>query len=180
MWFLQSGVQPAAYATEARVCSRVRDQFDLVGTEKLKFAIQNQTYLWDASTDPGGVATSAGGTFTVEEIVTSLNAVISGQGSAAAVSGYVVLQTDVVANGRHYGEIEIGWGPGDTKDLSGPAALGFLPGWHIRVSNPSVSDDLHFLPDAGPTPTGPDPSLSSTFETMKIIGNNSSTDLRIV
>jgi len=149
MWFLQSGVQPAAYATEARVCSRVRDQFDLVGTEKLKFAIQNQAYLWDASTDPGGIATSAGGTFTADEIATSLNAVISGQGSAGAVSGYVVLQTDVVANGKHYGQIEIGWGPGDTKDLSGPAALGFLPGWHIRVSNPPAGDDLHFLPDAG-------------------------------
>jgi len=149
MWFLQSGVQPAVYASEARICSRVRGSFDLVGTERLKFAIQNNIYLWNASADPGGVATSAGGTFTAEEIATSLDAVITGQGSAVVVGSCVVLQTDLEANGKQYGEIEVGWGPVDTKDLSGAAALGFLPGWHVRVSNPPSVDDLHFLPDSG-------------------------------
>lgn len=149
LWFLQTGVQPAAYATDARMFSRVRDTFVLAGTEVFKFALQNTVYLWDASTDPGGVATSAGGDFTADEIATSLNAVITGQGSAVALNGRVVLQTDVISNGKHSGQIEIGWGPGTSKDLSGATALGFLPGWALRISNPALATDIHFLPDNG-------------------------------
>lgn len=151
MYFLQSGVQPSIYAEEARIYSRVRDDFTLVGDEVLVFSLNGVTSTWDAAFDPGGVPTSEGGTFTAEQIATSLNAAAT-NGSVVVIAGRVVLQTDNVINGVHYGTIEIGYGPGGTKDLSGPAALGFLPGWIVRVAAPNAVDpppDLHWLPDNG-------------------------------
>jgi hypothetical protein len=150
MFFLQAGIQPSVFADEARMFSRVRNEFELVGTEVFVFAINGNEVTWDASADPGGVATSAGGTFTAEEIATSLNAVASG-GSVVALAGRVILQTNTVSNLVHYGTIEIGYGPGGTKDLSGPSALGFLPGWIINIVSPDEDDpsDLRWLPDNG-------------------------------
>ena len=152
LYFLQSGVQPAVWASQARIFSRVRRQFDLVGDEILVFRIANNTFTWDASTDPGGVATSVGGTFTPEDIATSLDAVITNTGSAVMSGDHVLLRGSVESNGLFYGEIEIGWGPNGTKNLSGPAALGFLPGWIVRVADPSAVNpppDLRWLPDNG-------------------------------
>lgn len=151
MYFLQSGVQPAVFAREAAMWSRVRNDFVLEGDEVLVFAVDYVSATWDASTDPGGVPTSEGGTFTAEQIATSLNAV-TGAGTVRAQNGRVVIETDAVANNVHYGRIEIGYGPGGVKDLSGPAALGFLPGWLVQVANPTVENpdpDFQWLPDNG-------------------------------
>jgi len=151
MYFVQSGVQPSAFAREARMYSRVRDEFVLEGDEVLVFRIGGSTSTWDASADPGGIPTSAGGAFTPEDIAASLDAAAA-TGSVVAVGGRLVLQTDTTSNQAHYGEIEIGFGPGGEKNLSGPAALGLLPGWKIRIAGPSEVDpppDLTWLPDNG-------------------------------
>ena len=155
MYFLQSGIQPSVYAEEARMFSRVRNDFVLEGNEIFVFAIEGVQATWNAASNPGGIQTSAGGTFTAEEIATSLNAV-AGSGSVVALNGRVVLQTATIVNGDYYGSIEIGFGPGGKTDLSGPAALGFLPGWIIRIADPSdisPPPNLRWLPDNG-THTG--------------------------
>ena len=152
LYFLQSGVEPAVYADQAQIFSRVRQEFVLVGTEVLVFRIGNNIFTWDASTDPGGVATSAGGTFTPADIATSLDAVITNTGSAVVVGDKVVFQGESEANGVFYGTIEIGFGPDGEKDLSGPTALGFLPGWIVRVASPTAvapPPDLNWLADSG-------------------------------
>jgi len=152
LYFLQSGVEPAVWANQTQIFSRVRQEFVLVGTEVLVFRIGNSIFTWDASTDPGGVATSAGGTFTPADIATSLDAVITNAGSAVVIGDRVVLQGASQSNGVFYGTIEIGFGPNGEKDLSGPTALGFLPGWIVRVTSPSVVNpppDLNWLPDSG-------------------------------
>jgi hypothetical protein len=151
MFFLQSGVQPSTYAREARMWSRVRDQFVLTGNEVLVVALNGAISTWDASTNPGGVPTSVGGTFTAEQIAQSLAAVLAG-GTAVAVNGRVALQTASVADQVFYGDIEIGFGPSGTTDLSGPAALGFLPGWRIRIASTQAVDpppDIVWLSDNG-------------------------------
>lgn len=151
LYFVQSSVQPAAYVGQARLHSRVRNTFTLTGTEVLVFRVGGSINTWDASTNPGGIPTAAGGTFTAAEIATSLTATMA-EGAAVAVNGRVVLQTDQVADGRHYGEIEIGFGPSGQRNLSGAAALGFLPGWLVRVAAPTdvlPPPDLVWLPDNG-------------------------------
>lgn len=151
LYFLQAGVQPSVFAREATMWSRVRDEFVLTGTEVLTFAVANNPVTWDASADPGGIPTSAGGTFTSEQIAASLDAVVV-QGTVFAQGGRVAIQTLSSVNGVRYGDIEIGFGPGGTKDLSGCAALGFLPGWRIRIASPAAVNpppDLVWLPDNG-------------------------------
>jgi hypothetical protein len=150
MYFLQSGIQPSVFANEARMWARVRDEFVLEGNEVLVFSVDGAVSTWDAALDPGGVATSAGGTFSAEEIATSLGAVTGAEVGAAG--GRVFIAATTVVNGRRYGDIEIGYGPGGTKDLSGPAALGFLPGWKVRIATPNEANpppDLRWLPDNG-------------------------------
>jgi len=152
LFFLQSGAQPSVWAREARMWSRVRDQFVLVGDEVFVVNINGATSTWDASLDPGGVSTSVGGTFTAEQIAQSLAAVLAG-GTAVAVNGRVAIQTASMADQAFYGEIEIGLGPG-IRDLSGPSALGFLPGWKIRIASAVAVDpppDIVWLPDNGTT-----------------------------
>jgi hypothetical protein len=151
LYFLQSGVQPSVYAREARMYSRVRDSFILRGDEVLVFYLGGAVSTWDAAANPGGIPTSSGGTFTASQIAQSLSAVTN-SGAAVAVAGRVVLQTNELIDGRYYGDIEIGFGPGGTRDLSGPAALGFLPGWKIRIASPNQINpppDLVWLPDNG-------------------------------
>jgi len=155
LFFLQTSVQPAVYHDQARMFSRVRGAFFLEGDEVFVFRIGGLTYTWDAATDPGGVSTSQGGEFTPEEIVQSLNAVITGPGSAIVLGDRIALQTQNLINGKRWGQIEIGFGPGGEKDLSGPAALGFLPGWLLNVPaasqgpNPFDPPEVRFLPDNG-------------------------------
>ena len=151
MYFLQSGVQPAMFAREAAMWAKVRNTFTLVGDEVFVFAVDGDEVTWDAATDPGGILTSEGGTFTTEEIATSLNAVTI-SGTVRAQNGRLVIETTTVVNNVHYGRIEIGYGPGGVRDLSGAAAVGFLPGWVIRTTTPetlSPPPNLQWLPDNG-------------------------------
>lgn len=152
MYFLQSGIQPAIYAEDCTMVARVREEWTLEGTEILVFAINNVEVTWDASTDPGGIATSAGGTFTAEDIATSLNAVAPPDSEVVSSNGRVIMRSTLVTNDLRYGDIEIGLGPAGTKDLTGPAALGFLPGWRVRIASPNANNpepDLQWLPDNG-------------------------------
>ena len=152
MYFLQSGTQPAVYAEDATMVARVRNEWTLLGTEVLVFAVHGTQVTWNAASNPGGVETSAGGTFTADDIATSLSAVAPANSEVVAQNGRVILRSTLVSGDLRYGEIEIGYGPGGTKDLSGPAALGFLPGWYIRIAEPNQVDpppDLRWLPDNG-------------------------------
>jgi hypothetical protein len=152
LYFLQSGITPSTFAFDARVASRIRREWTLKGDEVFVFAIQGAESIWDASLDPGGVETSKGGVFTAQEIAQSLNAVAL-NGSVEAINGRVVIKTGVVSNGRNLGTIEIGFGPDGTKDLSGPSALGFLPGWRVSINateDPN-NPDVNWLPDNGST-----------------------------
>jgi len=152
MYFLQSAIQPSVYAEDCRMVSRVRNQWTLVGNEILVFAINSQQMTWDASTDPGGIPTSAGGTFTAEEMATSLNAVTPANGEFVAQNGRLVMRSTLVIGDFRYGDLEIGYGPSGAKDLVGPVALGFLPGWRVRIASPNVGvtpPDLRWLPDNG-------------------------------
>lgn len=139
LYFLQAVVQPAVYATEARVVSRVREPFTLAGTEVLAFAVDGVAYLWPAS----GLGA---GDFDAATVAASIDAVITGTGSATAVNGRVWIS----AGNTGTGSVEVGFGSIVSgafadRDLSGCAALGFPPGW--RVSNPAATDN--WLPDAG-------------------------------
>lgn len=150
MYFLQAGVQPAIFSREARMWSRVREDFVLLGDEVFVFRVDGTEFTWDASLNPGGISTSQGGTFTAAEIAQSLDAVTTA--SVFARGGRVAIQTLSVANGIHYGSIEIGFGPGGTRDLSGASALGFLPGWLVRIASPTElnpNPDVVWLPDNG-------------------------------
>ena len=152
MYFLQSGTQPSVYAEDARMVARVRNAWTLVGTEILVFTINNVEVTWNAALDPGGIATSAGGTFTAKEIAASLDAIAPAESDVVAQNGRVILRSTLEVNSFRYGEIEIGFGPNGTKDLSGPAALGFLPGWKIRITGPNQVEappELRWLPDNG-------------------------------
>lgn len=155
LFFIQTSVQPAVYYDQARMFSRVRNTFTLVGDEVFVFRIGAFTYTWDASLDPGGVTTSEGGDFTPTQIAQSLSAVITGPGEAVVLGDRIAIQTTNLINGKRWGTIEIGFGPNGEKDLSGPAALGFLPGWLINIppgsqgSNPTDPNEARWLPDNG-------------------------------
>ena len=134
VYFLQATLVPSTYTTKARVHSRTRIIFRFDGTEVLYFSIDGTAHDWHASSLP------AQDFYSPEEVAASLQARIaaqSGTGIAVAMGDRVVLESSDVDSGV----VEIGWGA--TKDLSGCAALGFLPGWRVKGGKPN------WLPDAG-------------------------------
>jgi hypothetical protein len=148
LYFLQASVQPSVYAPDARIYSKVQRTWTLTGTERFTFSIDGEVSVWDASLDPGGISTSTGGDFTAEQIATSIQAVTSG------VVGFdykrLYLATSTLTTNGYLGSVEIGFGPDGERDLSGCAALGFLPGWLVRFSDNATNlPDLHWLPDNG-------------------------------
>lgn len=155
LYFIQTAVQPSVWYDQARLFSRVRGTVFLTGTEVFVFRIDSNQYVWQASSNPGGINTSQGGSFSVSEIATSLNAVIGGGGQAIVLGDRLALQTNNIINGKRWGDIEIGFGPNGTRDLSGPTALGFLPGWLIRIPQPEQGqspfdeDASYWAPDNG-------------------------------
>lgn len=136
-YFQQADLTPSVYTTKAVVYSKKRDRFTLDGTEKLYFSIDgiSPPDIWDA-----GVL--GAGTYSAEQIAASIHAVISSGGRAYAYQGWVVLSAEDPGNG----EVEIGWGASNEKDLSGCEALGFLPGWRADTTG---TDKANWLPDAG-------------------------------
>ena len=130
LYFLQAELTPATYTTQAEVYSRNSILFRFDGTEALYFAIDGQPYVWLSST------LTVQDFYTPDEVAASINAVITGPtGAALEVSGRIAL--------TGYTSVEIGWGTGGEKDLSGCAALGFLPGWRV------VAGVDNWLPDSG-------------------------------
>ena len=137
-FFLQANLTPATYTTRARLFSRVRDIFIFEGGEKLRFHIDGTDELWEADTllaaIPGRNA------YLVEEVVASIDAAITGPGSATVFNGRIALSAASLASGV----VEIGFAStAGEKDLSGAAVLGFLPGWRAK------GGVVNWLPDAG-------------------------------
>jgi hypothetical protein len=118
VYFLQSGFNPAYYTILGRLYSNVRDIFRFTGDETLYFAIDGISYTWTPTALMGANPTAT--YFTPTQVADSIDAVITGTGYARESNGHVMLQG---------GQVEIGWGVGGIKDLSGAAALGFIPGW---------------------------------------------------
>ncbi len=143
LWFRQSGVQPATYAEQARIHSRTRNFVTLTGSEVFSFYIEGTTYTWSAASNPGGLETSAGGTFTTAEVAASLNSLVTAPASVFEDSGYIAIDSGVEVDGLSTGHVEI-WVGGTDQDLSGCAALGFMPGWKVNTHL-----NHHWMPDCG-------------------------------
>lgn len=126
LYFRQTLVIPSVYSESAQLLSRFIGPYVLEGTETLRFNIDGTTYTWSAATN------LAAGTFTAAEIAADLDLVISGSGSASAIRGRVAISAGNLATGS----VEIGWNA-DVDDLSGHAALGFLPSWRVDASGDS-------------------------------------------
>lgn len=131
MFFRQDVLTPSIALPDARLWSRQQYWFSLQGTERLVFAINGVKLTWDASLNAGGIQTNKGGVFSAEELAASFAAVVLGIGEAHAIRGHLVLAPLMTNGNYNAGDVEIGIGnPGvDPSDLSGSAALGFLPGW---------------------------------------------------
>lgn len=140
LYFLQAQVAPSVWASEARIYSRYTEKWILTGTETLPFAIDGNSYLWDASF----LAPPLNGeSYTAQEISDSINAVITagaGIGSSTVVRGRICLQAPSLSAGS----VEIGWNA-DPADFSGHASLGFLPAWRVDLSG----TEFRWLPDSG-------------------------------
>lgn len=134
VYFLQASLNPATYTTKARLYSKGRIIFRFDGTEVLYFSIDGTPHDWHSSALPVQSFYSA------EEVASSIQdriLVQTGNGIARAVGDRILLE----AANPDTGIVEIGWGT--TKDLSGCAALGFLPGWRAKGGKPN------WLSDAG-------------------------------
>jgi hypothetical protein len=141
LYFTQGQVTLSTYSNEARLLSRVADRFYLSGNEILRFAIDNNEYVWDASVSFGG-----GGVFSPQQIANDLQLTImagAGIGGARVIRGRIALEAPDLENGS----VEIGWNtsPSSEEDLSGCAALGFLPGWRVQAPG----GDFRWQPDTG-------------------------------
>ena len=135
VYFMQADVTPATYADEARVYSRYAEPFTLTATDTMRFAIDSVVVTW--------VSSLAGDTLTATQVAADLQAAITAAGStgtATVVRGRIVISSANLTGGK----IEIGWNA-DPDDLTGQAALGFLPGWKADLSG----DTYRWLPDNG-------------------------------
>lgn len=134
VYFLQASLMPAVYTTQARIYSKSRIIFRFDGTEVLYFAIDGFAHDWHAGSLP------VQDYYTAEEVAASIQDRITtqgGVGKARAVGDRILLE----AASPESGTVEIGWG--SPKDLSGAAALGFLPGWR------AVGGKANWLADSG-------------------------------
>lgn len=138
LYFLQAEVQPAQYATVARIGSQLRGPFTLTGTEVLAFDVDGTSYLWSASA-------LGAGTFGATVVAQSIAAAITGTGTAYALRDRVWIES---GDPTGSGTVAVGFGSIVSgsfadRDLSGCAALGLMPGWRV------VASSVNWLPDAG-------------------------------
>lgn len=138
VYFLQAALQPSTYTNEARIYSKSRIIFrfetEAANHDVLYFAINGVAHEWHADTLADQEFYSA------EEVAESIQTKITtdgGTGICRAEASRVVLE----AADPTTGTVEIGWG--DPRDLSGSAALGFLPGWR------AVGGQDNWLSDSG-------------------------------
>lgn len=137
LFFLQAEVAPSVRVEEPRLYSRRTGPFTFHGGERLYFAIAGTTYVWDASTLVPAPNPDTGTPYTAEVVAASIQSVILSGGSAFALRGHVVLESNTVG-------VEIGSGPTTAfadRDFSAASILGFLPGWSV--------DSNGWLPDNG-------------------------------
>jgi hypothetical protein len=135
VYFLQADVTPATYADEARVYSRLVEPFTLTATDTMRFAIDGVVVTW--------VSSLTGDTLTAASVAADLQAAITAAGStgtATVVRGRIVISSANLTGGM----VEVGWNA-DPDDLTGQAALGFLPGWKVDLSDSTY----RWLPDNG-------------------------------
>lgn len=134
LYFAQATMTPAYYTTLARVQSRERDYVSLQSTDTLCFVLSGVPYLWTAA---ALVASLPGRSlYSMQEVADDINGTLNSlDGEALVDQGYLVLQGVT--------SVEIGFGHDGTKDLSGCAALGFMPGWR------AVEGVVNWLPEAG-------------------------------
>jgi hypothetical protein len=137
LYFLQASLPLATFTTEARLFSRVRDIFVFDGTEELRFAVDTFAYTWPSSDLT--LANPNRNAFTATEVAASIDSFITNTGSAYEFNGYVVISAANVDTGT----VEIGFGIGGEKNITGASALGFGPGWRIKGGGPN------WLPDTG-------------------------------
>lgn len=135
VYFLQTDFLPATRTTAARLISKSRFIFRFPEPVILYFAVDGVGYQWTSATSL--TDTSRG--YTPDEVAADIATVILGSGTSYALNGSVVIEAGVVSTGS----VEIGWGVGGVKDLSGAANLGFLPGWR------AVGGVDNWLPDSG-------------------------------
>ena len=135
VFFLQAAFTPATYSNKPKILSRNRDIFRFSGVEVLRFAIDGVGHTWLAATLVAAYPNKT--FFTPEEVADSINQITN---KASVLDGHVVLSSD-----NPMGSVEIGFGVGTEKDLSGATSLGFLPGWRV------VGGVDNWLPDSGVT-----------------------------
>jgi hypothetical protein len=135
LYFRQAMLIPSVYSERAIIYSRFEGPYTLNGTEVLRYALDGMVHTWNAP---------SAGDYTADEIAASFPV-----GHAGVERGRVYL----TASDPDTGSVEIGWNedPGDgstnQRDLSGHAALGFLPGW--RVDYRVGQTQCRWLPDNG-------------------------------
>jgi hypothetical protein len=135
VYFLQTDFLPALHTIKAQVLSKSRFVFRFPEAVTLYFAIDGTGYTW-ISTNLNDTSRA----YTPEEVAADILVTIgAGAGTAYALNGSVVLESDNPTTGS----VEIGWGAGGIKDLTGAANLGFLPGWRV------VGGVNNWLPDSG-------------------------------
>ena len=133
IYFLQAALTPATFTAEAKLYSRNRDIFRFDGDEILYFAVDGVPYQWSSSGLVAGYPDQS--SFTAEEVVADMATIATlPAGSVVEHLGRILITGTA--------SVEIGWG-GTTKDLSGSAVLGFLPGWLAVEGEPC------WLPDSG-------------------------------
>ena len=142
LYFRSAEVIPSVYADEARIWSRFQEQYTLDGTETIRFALDGAISEWSAGAlNPSGIAAD----YSADDVATSLindSVPPLAPGAAEVFRGRIYLR----AADTSTGSVEIGWNE-DQTDLSGHAALGFLPGW--RVDMDDAEDRFRWLPDNG-------------------------------
>jgi hypothetical protein len=170
VYFMQADVTPAVYAEEARVYSRYAEPFTLTATDTMRFAIDGVVVTWTSSL--------TGDTLTAAQVAADIQAATTAAGStgtATAVRGRVVLSSASLTGGM----VEVGWNA-DPDNLTGQAALGFLPGWKVDLSGTTY----RWLPDNGASfgvyrsplnldSTGSEPDFTATGRfTNKVVTEN--------
>ena len=142
LYFRSAEVIPSVYADEARIWSRFQEQYTLDGTETIRFALDGGISEWSAGAlNPSGIAAD----YSATDVATSLihdSVPPLAPGAAGVFRGRIYLK----AADTSTGSVEIGWNE-DQTDLSGHAALGFLPGWRVDLDD--AEDRFRWLPDNG-------------------------------
>lgn len=136
LYFQQATFTPAYTTTKALLVSRIQSVFRFTGEETFYFAVNGTARIWT----PTALLTAnpSATSFTPAEVAAAIQSDTTPTlpaNTAVAAGAYLQLKANT--------SIEVGFGAGGTKDLSGCTALGFLPGWRV------VEGQTHWLNDSG-------------------------------